>query len=653
VSDILFFLLLGLGVGSMYAALGIGVVVIHRGTGVVNFALGAQAMYPAVVYTELRTSGDLLLPVIGLPARHDLGDAWGFAPAVVAALAIGAVVSALAFLVIFRPLRDAQKLTQVIATVGVVIVLQGLALRSFGSRTVRTPPILPEDSIDLLGRRFPVDRLYLAAFVVALAVVLSLLYRLTRFGLATRAGAESERGAVLLGYDLVKLGVLNWMIASSIVGLVGIAITPLSGVSPFNYTGFVVPALAAALAGRLKSFGWTAAAGLLIGGFEAVAVHLVARGWIPDLLTGGLDSLVPFIVIVLALFAVGRTLPVRGMLSDERTIRLPTLPTPPWLLATAGAVTLGIAVFGSSPVRLALVQSSWVTILLLSMVVITGFAGQISLAQLAFAGFAAFSLSKLTTDWGIPFPVSPILAVAATTVVGVLIGVPALRIRGIQYAIVTFAAGLVFERLVFRSPALVGGTGVAQVEQPTFAGVDLGILQGGTFPTRVFTVGGVVVAALCLVAVARLRASAAGRRLLAVRMNERAAAAAGVSVVREKLLAAGIGSFLAAVAGVILAYKSIDLVSAGFEPERGLQYMALAYLGGITSVRGAVVGGLLAPSGLLIVTLWSGSLNEDMILGIGFAVLVATRMLPNGLAGISVRARGSRLRAARSADLAE
>lgn len=636
-TDAVFFLVLGLGSGAFYAALALGVIVVHRGTGVVNFALGAQAMYPAVVYAELRTSGDLLLPVIVLPNRYGLGDPLPFPAAFAIALAVGAMVSAVAYLVVFRPLRQAQPLTVIVATVGVVIVLQGLALRSFGAETVRTPPILPRSNINLLGRPLPVDRLWLTAGVVAVAFVLTVVYRRTRFGLATRAAAESERGAVFLGYDLVRLGTLNWMLASLIVGTIGILVTPLSGVSPFTYTGFVVPALAAALAGRLRSFGWAALAGLAIGAFQALTVHLVAQGRVPDLLRAGLDSVLPLLVIVVALYVVGQTLPTRGTVELYQRIHLIPARTAPWLWASLLFAAVLLALTGDASLRLALIQSAWVVVLLLSIVVITGLTGQISLAQLSFAGVAAFVLSKVSTGWGVPFPVGPILAVTITTAVGVLVGVPALRIRGIQYAIVTFAAALVFERLVFRSPIFVGGSGVAHVEQPELFGVELGIMIEGQFPSRRFAVGCVITAWLCAGLVARLRRGSTGRRMLAVRMNERAAAACGIDVVRQKLLAAGIGSSLAAIAGVLLAYKSIDLTSGGFEPERSLQYLALAFLGGIGNVSGAVIGGVLAPSGLLIVALSSGSLNEDIVLAIGFAVLLATRYLPEGLAGIGHR----------------
>ena len=194
-SDLVLFAFLGLATGSMYGALALGVVVVHRGTGVVNFALGAQAMFPAVVYAELRTTGDLILPVVFVPDRYALGAAMGLLPAAAIAMVVGALISVVAYLVVLRPLRDAPPLNVIVATVGMVIVLQALAVRSFGSRTVKTPSILPRSSIEVFGRIVPADRLWMAAVVLAVATLLGALYNRTRFGLATRAGASSEKGA--------------------------------------------------------------------------------------------------------------------------------------------------------------------------------------------------------------------------------------------------------------------------------------------------------------------------------------------------------------------------------------------------------------------------------------------------------------------------
>lgn len=632
-SDLVLFALLGLATGSMYGALALGVVVVHRGTGVVNFALGAQAMFPAVVYAELRTTGDLILPVVFVPDRYALGPAMGLLPAAAIAVVVGALISVVAYLLVLRPLRDAPPLNVIVATVGMVIVLQALAVRSFGSRTVKTPGILPRSSVEVFGRIVPVDRLWMAGVVLAVALLLGALYGRTRFGLATRAGASSEKGATLLGYDLVRIGLANFVLASVIVTAIGILLSSLSGVNPFNYTVFVIPALAAALAGGLRSFWWAAVAGLLIGSMESLSVHFVANGWVPNFFTGGFDSAVSFTAIVVILFFGGRTLPTRGVIVDRYRITVPMPSTKPWAWGAMVVAALALAVRGDHTVRLGLIQSGWVFVLLLSMVVITGYLGQISLAQLAFAGLAAFMLAELSEGWGVPFPLAPLAAVAATTVIGTIVAVPALRLRGVQYAIVTFAAAFVFERLVFRSPSFLGDGAIARIAPPELFGVELGILRNGSFPSRTYAVITVLVAAGAALLVARVRMSGTGRRFLATRMNERAAAAAGIDVVRQKLTGAALSSFLAAVAGILYGYKTIDLTNRGLEADEGLQFLALAFLGGIATISGAVVGGLIAPSGLLLVTVFSGNISEDVFLAIGFGVLLATRVFPSGIAG--------------------
>lgn len=628
------FCLLGLGTGAMYAALAIGVIVVHRGTGVVNFALGAQAMFPAIVFTELRTSGDLILPVIVIPNRYDIGGAMGLWPAFIIALAIGAVVSAVGYLVVFRPLREAAPLTLIVATVGFSIVLQGLAVKAFGTTTVRTPEILPSGSVEVFDRPIPLDRFWLAGVVVVIALALALVYRVTRFGLATRASAANEKGTILLGYNPVALGVINWVVASVLVSTIGVLITPLSGVNPFNYSLFVIPALGAALAGRLRSMGKATMAALLIGSFQAYTVHLVSQRKVPDFFLGGLDSVVPFVVIVGALVLAGNTLPTRGTFLNRHHVYAPRSNLNPWLWTITLAAGLTIALMGDSPTRFGLMQSMFVTCVLLSIVVITGYVGQMSLAQLALAGFSAFMLSRFNQGMGIPFPAAPILAIGVTTVVGVLIGIPALRIRGIQFAIVTYSAALVFERLIFRSPTFAGPGGLASVDQPAIAGLELGTFAGGEFPSRRFTVGTVLVTALLCLLVARVRTSAIGRRFLAVRINERAAAASGINIARQKLAGAAFASAIAATGGVIFAYKASDFTSASFEPDEGLQFVALAFLGGVGAIAGAVIGGLLAPSGLLIVTLSSGAPSANLFLATGVGLLLVTTLFPSGVAGI-------------------
>ncbi|WP_420452300.1 ABC transporter permease [Ilumatobacter sp.] len=637
-----FFLLLGVGTGALYAAFATSIVITYRGSGVVNLAVGALAMIPALTYAELRTSGDLVLPVVVVPHRHPLGDPLDFLPAAGIGVAVGLAVAAVVHPLVIRRLRAAPPVSAIVATIGLTLVLQGLAARNFGNVTVRTPRVLPDGVVSLLDRPFPVDRLWMAATVIVIASAAVVVYRVTRFGLATRAAFLNEKGAILLGLEPARLGFRNWMVAAAISAVVGVLASSLGGVGPFTFALFVVPALAAALAGRLRSIPISVGAALAIGGFEAIAVHLVARRQVPTFLLGGISSLVPFLVIVVMLFAFGSTLPTRGASAIAA-------PLPPagrsgawwWWVGAIGVAAVALA-SDDSRVRFATTQTLFVTTLLLSIVVLTGFVGQVSLAQPSFAGLAAFTLSRV--DTALVFPVAPLTAIAVTTVIGTLVSVPGLRVRGVQFAIVTLAVAVVFDDLLFRSPTFVGGDGIARVTSPVLFGVDLGIAGGGQFPQRRFGFAVLAVTVVCALALEAVRRGSLGRRFRAVRSNEGAAAAGGIDVVRTKIVGAAIASAVAGTAGVVFAYRSTTFTGAGLGAQEGLALLALAYLGGIGSTAGAVIGGLLAPSGVLIVVLLGGGSTIEQYLLTGSALVVVAVRYPYGLVGAAEALRASRRR---------
>jgi branched-chain amino acid transport system permease protein len=631
VSTWLFFALLGIGTGALYAAFAASVIVVYRGSGVVNFAVGALAMIPAMVFAELRISGDLVLPVVIVPNRFALGDPIDVGPAAAIALVVGLGVAAIVYPLVIRPLRSAPPVTALVATVGLTLVLQSLAVKAFGNVTLRTPTMLPTDVVQLLDRPYPIDRVWMLATVVVLASLVAVTYRATRFGLATRAAFLNEKGAVLLGLEPARLGLYNWMFAAGVSGVVGIIGSSLGGVSPFNFSLYVVPALGAALAARLRSIPIAVFTAVAIGSFEAVAVHIVAQRQVPRFFLGGISSLVPFVVIIGALVIVGRTLPSRAAIAERAQV--PVFRGPMKSFIWFGVVLAAVVVMSSNDptIRFAAIESAYVATLLMSVVVLTGLVGQVSLAQLSFAGFSAFMLSRFDSLG--PFPVGPILAVLATTVVGTLVSVPALRVRGVQFAIVTYSIAVVFEDLLFRSPTFVGRGGVAVVEPPMIGGVSLGIFGDGQFPERRFGYLVLAAAVLCAIVVARVIRGPFGRRFLAVRSNERAAAAAGINVARSKVLGAAFASFVASIAGVMLAYKSMTFNGGGLSSADGLALLALGYLGGIGSVSGAVVGGVLAPSGIFVVAILGGGSSIEQFLLIGCGLVLVAVKFPAGISG--------------------
>ncbi len=625
--------LLGLAAGAVYASIAVGLILVHRGSGVVNLAAGAMTMFPALVFVRLRMAGELVLPVVGIPGRIQLGGPWPVWPAFAVAVLVGVLIGGVAYWVIFRRLRDSPPVTRLVASVGLTIVLEGAAVAQVGNATQRVGPILPDRLLTVGDSILPSDRLWLLAVVLVIGAAVGVLYRMTRFGLATRAAAENAKGAILMGQSPNRLGLGNWLLAALLASVAGVLMSPISGVNPFNYSLFVVPALAAALAGRLRSIGVAMVAGVVIGMFEGLAVHLVSERMVPDILLSGLDSVVPFVAIVLVLVVLGRSVPDRGTILDQRFPDAPKPPRRPVAVVIPLAAAVLLLAFGDPSLRLATITSMMVAIVCLSIVVLTGYLGQVSLAQLTLVGFAAFLLARAGDDWRLPFPIAPIVAVLLTTLLGVVISLPALRIRGIQVAIVTLAAAVAIEQVLFRNPSFVGQGGLSHIDAPSLFGASFGIIGDGEYPYRpfgFFVLGLLVVSAALVVAVRRGRV---GRRMLAARANERAAAASGVNVARTKLQGAALSSLVAGLGGLVFAYKNVDFSWSGLEASRGLELLALAYLGGVTSVSGAVIAGLLAPSGLVLVMLGSPPAAGQQLVLSGVGLLLVTVRFPRGLAG--------------------
>lgn len=610
------FLLLGLGAGAVYAGLGLGLVLVHRVSGVVHVAHGAVAAYVAYVFVELRTVGELVLPV----GRLHVGDDVGLVVAFGLSLGVAAAIGLVAYLLVFRPLRGAPALAGLVASVGLMATLQALIVLRFGGGGRPVPAILPSGPVSVFGSEVPRDRLLLAGIVVATGLALWAVYRFTRVGLASRAASDDVTGVALLGLSPDALAAGNWVAASVLAGAAGILVAPVTGLDPVTTTLLVVPALAAALVGRLVSFGATVAAALALG--MAQSVLLLAQDnwtWVPR---SGVREAVPLLVIVAALaLGAGSRLARADGAGAGRRLPLARRPRRVALWAGAGAVAGAAAVLGfTGQDRMAVVTSLIGMLVCLSIVVLTGWSGQISLAQMAFAGVAGFSLSRLATEVGVPFPIAPLLAALLAAFVGLVIGLPALRARGVSLAVVTLAGAVVVEEAVFKRPTLTGGFGGSPVPAP--AGLEP---AGAGFGLLVLAV--VVVTA---VALARLRVAGAGRRLLAVRANERAAATVGVDVAITRLGAFALSAFLAGVAGSLLGYQQGQLSFGSFGVFVSLAYLAVAYVGGVAGIAGAVVGGLLVPNGVAFTLL---DLGRYQLLVSGLGLMAVTVVAPGGVTG--------------------
>lgn len=632
-STFFLFLLLGLGAGSVYALLALGLVLKYRSTGVIDFAHGAVAMFSAYVFVNLRSTGVLQLPWILLPSEIRLApEGMEVLPALVISLIFGTTLGLVLFFLVYRPLLRAAPLTKVCASVGVMLLLQAVAVIKFGTVSQASPPIFPNQPIRIAGIAFPADRLFLGGLVVVVALVLYFVYRYTRFGLATRAAAENETGASLIGISPVGIAARNWAIASLLAAASGILITPIATLAPASYTLFVVPALCAALIGRFQSFGIVAAAGLGLGIVQSEVIYVQSLvEWLPR---EGLSDGVPFIIILIAMTISATRLGARGGAAQARNPSLgrPSRPVLTSILTFAIGLVILVSLQGS--LRVAFMSSIVTICILLSLVLLSGYTGQVSLAQMSFVGVGAFILSHIGASAGIPFPISLLLAALAVVPLGILLGLPALRVRGVSLAVVTLAAAAAMDALVFNNVPFTGGLGGRTVEPPALFGINLGIADGADYPRIVFGVLLLVIVVLVGYSVARLRMSSTGRMLVAIRSNERAAPYVGINVAPVKLYAFALSAFIAGIGGGLLAYQQGTVSSATFGLFSSLGILAIAYVAGIGRIAGAVIAGLMFSADGLFVSFLDRWLNigEYQLIVAGLALAITAVANPDGVA---------------------
>ena len=625
--QVLLYALLGLGSGALIAGIALGVVLTYRGSGIINLATGGFAMLAGYAFWALRI--DLL---------H-----WSTGPALIASLVIVLAVGAATELIAFRPLRTASPLAKLVSSLGVLLVLQASMLLAFGSSEQPEPNVLPQNTVSMLGAVIPIDRFIITAIVIVLSAALAALYRFTRFGLRTRAASENEVAAMLGGLSPNALSMVNTLLASAIAGGIGILAASITQLDTETLPLQIVPALAAALLARFTSFGIACAAGIGLGILESEIQYISNLSWFPTAggtAIPGVAELVIFILIVLFMYLRGAKLPGRGELVEKR---LPEAPRPQNLVRTT---VVGVAICAIALVvlpfdfREALINTLIGTVMALSLVVITGFVGQISVVQLTLAGVSGFTISHLAVNAGIGFPLAPLAGVVVAVILGLITAASALRVRGVSLAVVTLAAAVAITNFVFLNTTWGGGQTGSPVPELKLLGLDLGPQSSfrgldGNLPSPIFGwVALAITAATCLT-VAWIRRGDLGRRMLAVRSNERAAAAAAIDPRMVKLIAFGVSAAIAGLAGSLYAYNFGSVSADRFDVFTALSLIAFAYAGGITLISGAVFAGLISTQALFPYALdkWFG-INGNWFLLFGGAILIVTLIQnPEGVAG--------------------
>jgi sulfate-transporting ATPase len=624
-TQLLQFLIIGLGAGATYALFAHGAVLIYRGSGLVNFAQGAVGTVAAY------------LAFVDLKGR----EGWATLPATAVGVVAGGLVSLAFQALVLRALRRAAAIVRVIATIGMLGLLQAVVVKRYGAANQPVAPYLPDRVFQVSGITIQEERIWLVGITLAVTVALWAWTRYTRVGLAISASAQDERAVRTLGWSPERLSALTWGLGGALGAFAAVLAAPLTGLSAITFTTVVtVAGLGAALLGGFQSFPLTLLGGLVIGVGEALATRYGAQitdFFHQDLITG-LNRTPAFLAIFFVVVVRGRGLPLRSYVAA----RLPRLGTgeislPAVVLASGITLALLLGVFDA---RWA--QATYISlasgIMVLSIVVLTGYAGQISLAQWALAGIGALIAGRFVRA-GVPVELSILLGVALTIPVGLAFALPALRTRGVNLAVVTLGLGFLVSEVVFANPnylgyRLDGGTRIGAIKL-------FGVQVDAFNHPHAWAVVNLVCFVVLALMVANLRRSRTGRRLIAVRTNERAAASLGISVFGVKLYAFAVSAGLAAMAGILVGFRSRVITYTEFNLFASINSLGHAVIGGLGYVLGAVfaapnaIGGL----GTRVIEDWLGLKNQwDLIIGslILFLILVAHQ---NGIADVATHDR--------------
>ncbi|MGW0121961.1 ABC transporter permease subunit [Streptomyces sp. NPDC003327] len=569
--------LAGLAVGGAAALTGIGLVVTHRATGVLNLAHGAVAMVCAYVLRQLVVE-------------------WGWPLPLGAALTLLVVAPGLGLLLdrgVFRPLalRGSGPAGTLVASIGVFVLLVGAAalLWGVGARD-DAPALLGDDPWAQLGA------------VVALACLVGAVTRWTRFGRELRAVVDNRPLAVLTGIDADRVAAAGWAFGSFTAGLTGVLLAPYVRLDPYGMPLLVVEVIAVAVIARMRSLPVAIGAALALGVAQAQLTRLHPEGW-----AGPLVQAVGANLFVVALLVAALVLPgVGGPGRDALPPPAAPARVPGGLWAVVGVLFLLPLGFAGTDLRTA-VQVPALAVILLSLVVVTGRGGQIALGQAAYAGLGALFTGLLAAA-GLPELVALGAAVVLVGLAGLLTGWPAIRRHGLALALATLAVGVAVSRFVFAQPYATAGL---TLDRPA-----------GLADDRAFYAVELAVLACALALVAALRRGPTGRALAALRDHEPGAACAGVRVSGLKLLAFVLGAALAALGGGLLGMGVRAFDPDAYDPVRGLLWFAAVLVLGADS--------LLTPlaAAALLVTLDAGPQAGTAAALIGLLATLSGRLPP-------------------------
>jgi branched-subunit amino acid ABC-type transport system permease component len=628
---------LGLVVGAIYSIAACGLVLTYNTSGVFNFAHGAQAMIGAFVYYQVNTTW-------GVPA----------VPSVI--LVIGVLGPGMGILLhryVMKGLGNTEAVTRIVVTVAIMLGLVRLSqsLWPVGGDFRYPRQFFAGHQLTLFHVTLTVHEVLCLVIALALAVVLRVLFTRTRLGLLMRATVDDPDLLRLAGHDPERASALAWMLGSTLAVLAGVLITPINGTLEANIlTLIVADAFAAALFGRLRNIPLTFVGAIVVGlGGSYFTGYAPGSWWWAANLAAALPMVLLFLVL---LFLPHDRLRTTALRSRERYEVPPTRRAAMWGAAFVVITFLLSRVFDEKATVYLIVGIAF-AIIALSVTLLTGYAGETNLAPLAFAAVAtivAFHVGAHGVDRAARLTLTGVLAgTAVAAVVGAIVALPALRLRGLYLALATFAFGIIVSSTLLQDIAPHSWFGHQFTSFPQ-GSVQLPLLEVGwlDFGDRTtFLVSISVLFAVLGVGVVALRNGSFGRRLAAMKDSPAAAATLGQRLLVLKLSVFTLSTAIAGLGGIFMA-MAVSLPSVqgrvsadSFGFVASLSLVMLVVVGGIGYVSGALFSGIVTGVLLLLITLPIDSASAYAhartagtdVLNVGAALIgVLVARNPSGLA---------------------
>jgi branched-subunit amino acid ABC-type transport system permease component len=654
----------GLFAGAIYALYGLGITLIYKSTRVPNFAHGAVGAVGAYVFYKTWDGAHKAIHIhharFQIPwthlSWHPTYPSLPMPLALLLALAVTALIGLAIDRYVMRHLVGAPTIGLIVATVALLILIVDMAIDVFNQFAETVPPVVPEGFNNVGGVRFGNDDIVIAVVSVAIAVFFTWFFRYTNLGIAIRATADSREVARLLGINAATVSAFAWAVGSMLACIAGILIINRSA----GQLGFIIlillilPGFTAAMFGGFQSMVGTFLGGLVLGVVEAVFVAIRwPAGTLRDMFSAaGAPTFVSFVVVIAVLMTrpkfifkgvrvdeesgVGFGRSTSGLALEDITRRwldkrsylqlfLADWQLGRWILGFAAlAAVLLIPIFTVPYWSGVLGDAVFYGLIALSLVVLIGWTGQLNLAPLAFAGVGAWTAAILSTSAHLPFWVVMPLCGLVAVPFALLIGIPALRLRGFFLALATMAFAFAAEQWLFTQSFLSNRDQISPI-------LGRGDLNQPAYYLILFT------AAMVLIGLRNLQTTKVVRAFRAIRDSESTAVAMGIDPVRYKLLAFAVSGAIAGLAGGGAGYLHIKIQAQNFTFLGSLSLLVYTVIAGIALLGGAVlmpIGAWILPT--LIIPSTAEINNGPFILA---AFLGVRTMIdyPNGVAAFWTR----------------